>query len=313
MTQPPIDLDMDLSDLSQNDWLGRLDALGDDHGYFEQLGAKHYALFLAGGPRLFVTFETIESIHKLPGAAPRGFDLVARNGWSHLALISDGETWFRDPAVYKFFDRLIDEGFFEGFEQVLFFGAGSGGYAAAAYSVAAPGAQVLALRPQATLDPATTGWDRRFVGQRRLDFNARYGYAPEMLDAAERAFVVYDPGFTPDATHAALFRRPHVTMLHGALAGSRIDAALDTMQITTPLIEAAMAGNLTLASFGRLWRARRDNVAYLRALLKRAEGTGRTGLVRRICSYGIKTRDRALYQRKLDETIRGPAAASAAE
>ena len=45
MTNTPIDLDLDLSGLSQNDWLGRLDELGDEHGYFEQLGSKHFALY----------------------------------------------------------------------------------------------------------------------------------------------------------------------------------------------------------------------------------------------------------------------------
>lgn len=316
MTQPTIDLDLDLSGMSQNDWLGRLDELGDEHGYFEQLGSRHFALFIDAGPRLLVTFETVEAAQKLPGACPRGFEFVSRNGWAHLALLSDGETWFRDGAVYRFFDRLIDDGFFERFEQVLFFGAGSGGYAAAAYSVASPGAQVLALRPQATLDPAMTSWDRRFVGQRRADFTSRYGYAPEMLDAAQRAFVVYDPGYAPDATHAALFRRSNVTMLRCPMAGARVDGALDAMQITAPLIDDAMAGDLTLTSFARHWRARRDNVNYLRSLLKKAETTGRPGLAKRICAQGLSTRDSAFYRRKLQELTAAseqPAAASAAE
>ena len=67
--------------------------------------------------------------------------MVREHRWSHMALISDSDTWFRDPAVYGWFDRLVDEGFFDEFDRVLFYGAGPCGYAAAAFSVSAPGAQ----------------------------------------------------------------------------------------------------------------------------------------------------------------------------
>ena len=76
MTKTPLDLDLDLSGLSQNDWLGRLDELGDAHGYFEQLGSKHFALYVGAGPKLLVTFETVESAQQNPGGRPRGFDFA---------------------------------------------------------------------------------------------------------------------------------------------------------------------------------------------------------------------------------------------
>lgn len=301
MTKTPLDLDLDLSGLSQNDWLGRLDELGDEHGSFEQLGSKHFALYVKAGPKLLVTFETVESAQQNPGGRPRGFDFATLNGWSHLTLLCKGYTWFRDPAVYKFFDRMTDDGTFESHESVLFFGTGSAGYAAAAFSVAAPGARVLAIRPQATLNPAQAGWDKRFAEYRRLDFTSRYGYAPEMLDAADQAFVLCDPGFLPDTIHAALFRRPNVTHLRCPLVGQRPEVALDMMSITGPLLDHAMAGTLGLTSFGQLWRARQSNTNYLRGLVKKLESAGRIGLVRRVCAKGLATRDAAFYRRKLQE------------
>ena len=231
-------------------------------------------------------------------------------------MLCKGYTWFRDPGVYKFFDRLTDDGTFETPESVLFFGTGSAGYAAAAFSVAAPGARVLAIRPQATLDPAQAGWDKRFAEHRRLDFNSRYGYAPEMLDAADQAFVLCDPGFLPDAIHASLFRRPNVTHLRCPLVGQRPEVALDMMAITGPLLEQAMAGTLGLASFGQLWRARQNNPNYLRGLVKKLESAGRTGFVRRLCAKGLATRDAAFYRRKLSEldaAAEPPQAVNAAE
>ena len=302
MSSPaPPDLDVDLADLSPESWLERLDALGEEHGYFEQVGPAHASLFIDAGKTLLVTFETVEGARRNPGAAPRGLDFVGRNGWSLLAFFSHGETWFRDPRVWGTFDRLTDDGFFEDFDRVLFTGAGSCGYAAAAYSVAAPGAHVLALRPQATLDPAVAGWDRRHLAERRRDFTSRYGYAPDMIDAAAKAWIVHDPNHAPDAMHAALFHRPNVTALRCTLAGPRLDHMLDMMQLSPALTEAAMEGTLTRALFGRLWRARRDNAGYLRSLLKRLEMAGRTGLAARLCRHGLKTRDRDLFARKLAE------------
>ena len=45
---------------------------------------------------------------------------------------------------------------------------------------------------------------------RRADFSSRYGYAPDMLDAAEQAYVIYDPCERLDAAHAAMFTRSNV-------------------------------------------------------------------------------------------------------
>jgi hypothetical protein len=295
----PPDLDLDLADLTLADWYGRLDELGDEHGYFDRLGRDHAGLFIDVGRTLLVTFETVETARR--NGAPRGFAHVKRNGWSLLAMLSEGETWFRDPAVYGTMDRLTDDGFFEDFDRVLFMGVGSCGYAAAALSVAAPGAHVLALRPQATLDPAIAGWDRRFLQDRRRDFTSRYGYAPDMIDAAQHAWVLHDPTYAQDAMHAALFHRSNVTILRAPLTGVRIDQMLDTMEIMGPLIEAAMEGSLTRAGFARMWRARRTNTAYLRGLLKRSEVSGRESHVRRVCRHGLATRDHALFQRKLQE------------
>jgi len=308
MTDAP-DLDIDLADLGPSEWLAALDDLGEEHGYFQNLGPAHHALFIDAGKSLLVTFETLEAARRTPGATPRGLDFVTRNGWSLLSFLSDGDTWFRDPAVYGTFDRLVDDGFFEEFDRVLFLGEGACGYAACAFSVAAPGARVLALRPQATLDPEVAGWDRRHLAARRRDFTSRYGYAPDMLDGAAQAHVLYDPWSTPDAMHAALCRRSNVALVPCPHTGARLDTLLDQMGIATPLVEAAMAGGLDRGSFARHWRARRDNPAWLRNLLRRAEQLGRPDLAATVAHYGCNTRDAAWFSRKIAELAPEPTAA----
>lgn len=299
MTIASPDLDLDLGDLSEPEWLARLDSLGDEHGFWERLGPHHHALFVESGKKLLVTFESIESARRSPAALPRGFDQVTRAGWSLLAILSRGETFFRDPAVWRNFDRWTDDGFFEDFEQVLFLGTGPGGYAAAAFSVAAPGSRVLALRPYATLDPAVAGWDRRHPEARRRDWTSRYGYAPAMLDAADRAAVIHDPAVPADAMHAALFARPNVASLRAPLTGTRIDPMLEGMSVLPLLLDLAMEGGLDAAAFARLWRRRRTHAPYLRALLRRCEAQGRRDLAARVCRWGLGTVDRPLFARKL--------------
>lgn len=207
-------IEASLAGLSQAAWKQRIEDIAEENGMFQPLGPRHFATFIDEKPTLLVTFETVQGIRALSDTArPFGFDMVRAQGWSHLCVVSDGDTWFRNPKVYGFFDRLIDDGFFEDFRQVVFYGAGPCGYAAAAFSVAAPGATVIAVQPQATLEPRRTEWDDRFPQMRRTSFTDRYGFAPEMLDAVQAAFVLYDPRETQDAMHATLFDRPGVHRL----------------------------------------------------------------------------------------------------
>lgn len=278
-------LETSLVDLPKQEWLAAVEEIADEDGYVQNLGPRHHAIFVEEGTTLLVTFETLQGIQALSDLGqPLGWDMLRNHGWSHLCLASDGDTWFRDEAVYGYIDRLVDDGFFDEFDQVVFYGAGPCGYAAAAYSVAAPGATVVAIQPQATLDPRITEWDDRFVDMRGHDFTTRYGYAPDMLDAASHAFVLYDPRQQLDAMHAALFTRPNVTKLRMRFMGDALQTDLLEMETWTALIEAAGTGELTEARFADLYRARRDHRPYLRNLLDALQADGRDGLVEALCA-----------------------------
>ena len=258
----------------QAGWLAAIEEIGEDAGYFQTVGSRHWAFFSDESPVLLVTFETVADIRSRKDGLPMGFALAREHGWSTLCLIAEGDTWYRDAAVYRYFDRLVDDAFFEDFDRVVFYGAGMGAYAACAYSVAAPGATVLALAPVATLDPALTGWDKRHARHRRLTFTDRYGYAPDMTEGAGDVFVVFDPSEPLDAMHAALFARPHVTALRARRIGPKPGQVLAEMQILLPLIAAACDGSLDAAMFQRLFRNRRRHAPYLHALLDRLEQAG---------------------------------------
>ena len=277
-------LDESLAGLAPDQWRKRMAELAEQNGMYQPLGDKHFATFIDQDSTLLVTFETIQGIQSLSEQAqPLGFDLVKNLGWSHLCLISDGDTWFRENRIYGFFDQLIDDGFFEEFDNVVFYGAGPCGYSAAAFSVAAPGATVVAIQPQATLDPRMSEWDNRFVEMRRTSFTDRYGYAPDMLDAADHAFVLYDPYEQLDAMHATLFARSNVTRLRLANMGGALQTRLIEMEMLYHTLALAGAGKLTSGRFWKQYRARRKNMAYLRRMAARLDEDDRPYLSALLC------------------------------
>ncbi len=289
-------------DMTDDEWLAELEAFGEDKGYFQELGKRHAAVFSDDSlDTLLVSFESIPAARMSnPSGLPRTMRLAAERGWSHLSLFSKSDTWFRDPRVYGYFDRLVDEGFLEDFERVIFFGIGPGGYAAAAFSVAAPGATVIAIAPQATLDPDVAEWDDRFVALRRTSFTDRYGYAPDMIEAADRVFVIYDPLVELDAMHAALFRAPNVHRVRFRHAGPGIGREIMSMNALEPVFDAAGAGDLTARDIHLALRARHGYLPYLRNLLNRVHAEERHWLTAVLCRAALERRDAPRFRHHLE-------------
>lgn len=289
---------------SHADWLAAMEAATEEDGYVQALGTRHWAFFHDDGPTLLVTFERAGAIRSYSAdRLPDGYRLARAKGWSHLCLIAEGDTWYRDPAVHRYFDRLIDDAFFEDFQHVLFYGTQMGGYAAAAYSVAAPGATVLAVQPVATLDPAIAGWDDRYRRARRLNFTDRFGFAPEMTEGAGQVFVIHDPTEREDAMHAALFHRPWVTQLRARRIGSTLEAALRKMNLFDTLLTQAATGTLTPLSFARALRERRTYGPYLRRLLAIQAEAGRTARELMICRSVVGRVRAPTFRKRLNELV----------
>lgn len=298
--------DIPLTNLAGRDaWLDKVEEVAGDDGYVQRLGTHHAALFIENKSTLLVTFETHQGINaSSPKAQPMGWDMAGALGWSHLCLVSDGDTWFRDPAVYGYFDRLIDDGFFEDFDQVIFYGAGPCGYAAAAFSVAAPGARVVAISPQATLDPRVTEWDKRYRRMRRTSFTDRYGYAPDMLDAATEAFVLYDPENRLDAMHAALFSRPNVTLFRMRFMGPHLEAGLKRLSILFRILAQLSGGKLDRVALAALYRARRDDGGFQFTMLQRLIADGRHYLTVVLARHVLEQRNARPFRRAMEDACK---------
>jgi len=296
--------DAPMTSLPKAKWFGALKDIAEEEGFYAPLGPKHAAAFIEEGDTLLVTFESFQGIQALSETGqPLGFDLVRAMGWSHLGVVCDGETWFRTGEVYEFFDELTDDGFFDEFDRVIFYGAGPCGYAATAFSVAAPGATVVAIQPQATLNPRLAGWDDRFTDLRAMDFTSRYGYAPDMSQGADQLYVIYDPREPLDAMHAALFHGPQTTLLPVPGLGDTIQSDLLEMSVLFRILAKAGTGKLDPQSFYRLMRARRSHPPYLRNLLGALDRDRRTALAERLCRFVVSRQSAPKFQRRLDEIV----------
>lgn len=296
-------IDITLSEeMTDDEWLAEMESLGEDEGYVQPLGPDHTAVFIDDSlDTLLVYFDVVGAARASnPAGLPYPLAQAAERGWSHLSVFARKPTWFRDPLIYRYFDRLVDEAFLEDFERVIFFGAGSGGYAACAFSVAAPGATVIALSPQATLDPDIAEWDDRFVQMRRKSFTDRYGYAPDMLEAADRAFILYDPLVELDAMHAALFRAPNTHRIRLRHAGAGLPREVMAMNALRPIFDKAAGEQLTARDFYTALRARHNYLPYLRNLLNHVHAEERDWLTAVLCRAALKRKNAPRFQHHLE-------------
>ena len=166
---------------------------------------------------------------------------------------------------------------------------------------------MIAVQPQATLDPRMTGWDTRFTHMRRKSFTDRYGYAPDMLDAAQMAFVLYDPQQDLDAMHAALFARANGCRLRMPFMGENLQMRLIQMDILYQMINLAGAGKLNASAFAKLYRRRKNFAPYLRTLMHRLDDQERPYLNVMLCRNVVGRIKAPRIRRRLDALMQAAA------
>ncbi|SFL71459.1 hypothetical protein SAMN04488042_1011232 [Shimia aestuarii] len=288
----------DRPEQTQTEWQTNLQSIGAREGFYEALGPEHTALFVERGKTLIVTFENLDHVYgNADDRMPWGYDFVTSRGWSMLGLMAHDWTWYRDCDVHDFFDRLREEGFFKRFDKVIFYGASMGAYAAAVFSSAAPGATVICISPQATLDRGVASWETRYRKAWKRNYTDRYGYAPDMVSDAEAVHLFYDPRAALDAMHAALFRGAHVHKYRCRFMGHRIASLWLQMGVLKPVIEGCVAGTMTDAEFYTLLRRRRETPRFQKEMLHTLEGMNRPKLLARYCR-AVLARRRGPHFRK---------------
>ena len=263
-------------------WAAIANTLAGADGFFRD-SLAHSFLFIKRSDTLVVTFDNLDiAMTKREDRRPWGFGFIEKQGWSMLGVMANGWTWYRDQWVWDQFDDLKRSGFFKGFKRVVFYGASMGGYAACAFVAACPGADVVAISPQSTLDKTLVPWETRYHTAWGRDFSGPYGDAAHVSAAAGRVTLLYDPYEPLDSGHVARFTHPNVTRLRTPLLGHRLGSSLHQMGILTPITLGALNGTLSEVEFYRTLRARKGFARYQRELFKRALDRGRPDLARKL-------------------------------
>ncbi|ATG36266.1 Glycosyl transferase family 2 [Phaeobacter piscinae] len=245
------------------------------------------------GKRLVVTFDNIHVVQQKEGQRwPWGYKLLSQTlGCSVLGVIGSKRNWFRSPFVHDSFDHLRDSGFFDQFDEVLFYGASMGAYGALTYSQCAPGAKVLAIAPQTTLDRRILPDDDRWGWTARLDWDDRYADAAEATHLADDTVVLYDPYFDPDVQQVNRLKGDNIRKLRMPFFGHQLPQALVNMGILEPILSEIFEDRLTAQRFYQLLRARRDLPRFQHDLLMKAEEKNHPKLAIQVCEYTLKKRD----------------------
>ncbi len=204
-------------------------------------------------------------------------------GWSHLGNMTKQNDWFRHKDMFVLYRELRDNAFFADFEDVVFYGASMGGYAACAFSVVHPGARVVAISPQTTLRKSIVPFETRFPEGRKLgQWSGPWVDAAQTVSTASSVKLIYDPWWGPDAAHAARFDGRAVNHYHAPFMAHRVPQYLKAMGLLSTVASRAIKGGLNPLKFQQLLRKRHGDPAYVHTILKRASRRGHTALVARI-------------------------------
>ncbi|MBD3678407.1 MAG: hypothetical protein HUJ27_08400 [Rhodobacteraceae bacterium] len=279
---------------------------------FYRANETHSLTHIRRGETLCVTFDNLDiAMEKREDRRPWGYKFIEDQGWSMLAVMAGGWTWFRDPWVSAEFDRLRDEGFFDRFSRVIFYGASMGGYGALVFSAACPGAEVVVFSPQTVLDKALVPWETRYRVAWDLDYSDHYGDAARTLVPARRVNLFYDPYSDLDARHVARLSGGNLVHYRCPFFGHRLGTMLQQMGLLQPLVLKAMEGDLDPQSFHRLLRRRRDLRRWRKEMVERCLERGRVTWAEGLSRRFLKDGPDRFFQEVLDRAATGALSSAA--
>ncbi len=235
----------------------------------------HCASFFPRSDRLVVSFDNVGSIHSRPPRLPWGHALAQELGWSHLGCMTKRNDWFRHKDMFALFRELRRTGFFKGYQEVVFYGASMGGYAAAAFSVVHPGARLVLMSPQSSLRKDLVPFEKRFkIGRELGDWTGPWADAGQTIQTAGQVQLFYDPYHFGDARQAARFAGENVVPYRSPFLGHKIPTQLRDMGLVKKVAMGAIRGELSVPQYHRMLRVRRQNVQLVERVLHRAINTG---------------------------------------
>jgi hypothetical protein len=237
--------------------------------------------FEPGSDVLIITFDNLATIDEGFPRLPWMYRRLQPLGYAVLGVQSHAKDWFRRPAAPQMLQDLTAQGFFDGFSRIVMLGASMGGFAALNFAALVPGARVIALSAQSTMNPDIAPFEARFpCAVRKSNWTD-----PDFLDAAQAtapyAALLFDP-FTPeDRQHAARLSGRHVQKVHLGHATHEAVRVVIKSGALPALIAEVVAGDDVGAAFWAAYRGRKAVPKWQRALLAAALARGHPRLAQR--------------------------------
>lgn len=264
------------------DWYGEIYPDGPRNGFFHSW-ADHAALFVKrSDERLLISFDDPQNQNRIPCDLDGWSSALARTrGWSHLVIQSQRPCWYRDQNLINLFQSLGAERFFDGFGNVSLVGTFMGGFGALAFAGFVPGATVVAIDPQSTLDPGAAPWDTRFSDSASLNWMLPFSDAAVGVGEAGKAYVIYDPFLATSQRHIDRLPQERLIRLKAFGCGEKVAAVLKRIGMFDTLLERAIMGKLQASEFYPAIRGRKDVYAYSRSLENHLLERGKDVLAKR--------------------------------
>ncbi len=248
-------------------WLDDLRPGVEGEGFVEK-NLRHSLMFVKRrSDRLLVTFDNLSNVNDdNVQREPWAYKFASDSGFCHLGVMAHVSDWYRDPGLIGRFEGLVAQGFFEGYDRVVFAGVSMGGYAALAFSSLVPGAHVVAINPQSTLDPDLVPWETRYQNGQRQDWTLPLSDGAALTAGAGRVNIFYDPYFGLDQRHVDRFEGDNIRIFKCWFSSHKTAVLLRKIGALKPVMTRCIMDELTEPDFYRLYRARRDLPWYRGAL-----------------------------------------------
>ena len=234
---------------------------------------NHHVLFARRSGHLVVSFDNKQQDKRNGQIYPWAFDFLKKGEFSHMGvMVNEKNDWFRDPALFDYFDDLRDRGFFQDFETVTFFGSSMGGFGALSFAEAASNAHALVYSPQSSLDKAVVPWEGRYdnAWARGNWVDPRYRDAAKPMKKIKHADIFYDPLHLLDRRHAMRLKGPNVNLHSCYFTGHNTGRILTLMPEFSRYIQSLLRHEKPNIAFKEQWRERHHSQSYVRLLLDQA-------------------------------------------
>ncbi|MDQ0303558.1 alpha/beta hydrolase family protein [Ancylobacter polymorphus] len=198
---------------------------------------------------VFVTFEP-KLLVRPPERSGFGEAFFAKRGYTAYHVRCRGNDWYHYPDMEAGLAALRAD--IPPATRVVLYGSSMGGYAALRFSNWLRADAVIALAPQASVDPTRVGWEKRWAPETSVLIWDRL---PPHPNAA--CYVVYDP-FDADRRHVAILRREAALVpLHSYFSGHHVTEYLMESGLLESLLVSVARGEFDPPAWqAELWRRR---------------------------------------------------------